>query len=211
MTLSDTGQSRVNGYLFVLERSLGTFLPREVTRDAVREIESHLRDRIAAAAAVPDERVALERVLAELGPPLRVAQAFSAERIVEEAVTTGAFVAIVRAVWHAAAMTATGFAAALGLFCGYAAGAGFIAIGALKIVFPANVGIWVTNGGIPLAFAAKFPVPPDERLVGGYWVVPLAVGAGLAVLVGTHRAARRYLGRVRERWASRAQRNYDGR
>lgn len=67
MNLSATGESRVNGYLFVLERSLSTFLPREVVRDAVREIESHLRERIAAADGVPDERAALERILTEIG------------------------------------------------------------------------------------------------------------------------------------------------
>ena len=48
MNLTETGESRVNGYLFVLERSLKTFLPRDVVRDAVREIESHLRERVAA-------------------------------------------------------------------------------------------------------------------------------------------------------------------
>ena len=60
MKLSDSGESRVNGYLFVLERSLLTFLPRETARDAVREIDSHLRDRIAGAEGVPDEHAALE-------------------------------------------------------------------------------------------------------------------------------------------------------
>ena len=48
MNLSETGVSRVNGYLFVLQRSLAAFLPRDVVQDAVREIESHLRERIAA-------------------------------------------------------------------------------------------------------------------------------------------------------------------
>src|SRR6185295_16006895 len=100
MQLSETGEARVNGYLFVLERSLTTFLPRDVVRDAVREIESHLRERVLAASASPDERAALERILAELGPPLRVAQAYSAERTIDEAVATGRLVAIVHAVAH---------------------------------------------------------------------------------------------------------------
>ena len=63
--LSSIGESRVNGYLFVLERSLATFLPGDVVRDAVREIGSHLQERIAAATPVPDERTALEKILAE--------------------------------------------------------------------------------------------------------------------------------------------------
>src|SRR6187551_601221 len=109
MQLSETGESRVNGYLFVLERSLKTFLPRDVVRDAVREIESHVRERIAAAEGATDERAALERILAELGPPQRVAQAYSAGRTIDEAVTTGRFVPIVRAIWHLAATTVLGF------------------------------------------------------------------------------------------------------
>ena len=51
MILSKTGESRVNGYLFVFERSLEPFLPPEVVRDAVKEIGSHVRERIAAAGA----------------------------------------------------------------------------------------------------------------------------------------------------------------
>jgi len=109
MQLSDTGESRVNGYLFVLERSLKTFLPIDVVRDAVREIESHLRERIGATDASPNERVALEQILSELGPPLRVAQAYSAERTIDEAVATGRFVATVRAVSQLAASTLGGF------------------------------------------------------------------------------------------------------
>ena len=33
MQLTETGESRVNGYLFVLERSLKSFLPHDVARE----------------------------------------------------------------------------------------------------------------------------------------------------------------------------------
>jgi HAAS domain-containing protein len=59
--LTDTGESRVNGYLFVLGRSFATFLPPDTRQDAVREVESHLRERIAAATPGADERAALEK------------------------------------------------------------------------------------------------------------------------------------------------------
>jgi uncharacterized membrane protein len=113
MVLSDTGEARVHGYLFVLERSLKTFLPTDVVHDAVREIESHLRERIAAVKSLPDERSSIEQILAELGPPLRVAQAYSAERTLDEAVMTGRIVPIVRAICHLAVTTVVGFLAAL--------------------------------------------------------------------------------------------------
>jgi hypothetical protein len=194
MNLSQTGESRVNGYLFVLERSLRAFLPRDTVRDAVREIESHLRDRVAAADGGPDERAVLENILAQLGPPLRVAQAYSAERIVDEAIATGRVVPMFRAIWHLAVTTAVGFGAALAVFIGYAVGIAFIATAVLKPIFPDNVGIWVENGtGFPLRLGATFPAPAGEHVVGGYWAIPIALLVGLTVLVLTHRGTKRFL------------------
>jgi uncharacterized membrane protein len=196
MTLSNVGESRVNGYLFVLERSLSTFLPREAARDAVREIESHVRERIAGADAVPNERAALEKILAELGPPLRVAQAYSAERTIDEAVATGRFVPTLRAIWHMAATTVRGFFVALALLIGYVVSFAFFAIAALKPIFPNNVGIQFIHG-IPVGLGAHFPVTPDLDLRGGYWIIPFAVVCGLGIFVGTHRGARRFLAGLR--------------
>ena len=197
MQLSDSGESRVNGYLFVLERSLKTFLPLEVVRDAVREIESHLRERVASADAAPNEREVLERILAELGPPLRVAQAYSAERTIDEAVATGRFVAIVRAVGHLAATTVMGFLAGLGFLIGYLTSFCFFAIAVLKPIFPNNVGVQFVHG-FPVGLSAHFPVG-NADLRGGYWIIPITLFCGLGIFVGTHRGARRYLAWWRER------------
>ena len=201
MQLTDTGESRVNGYLFVLERSLKTFLPGDVVRDAVREIESHLRERIAAASPAPNEREVLEKILAELGPPLRVAQAYSAERTIDEAVATGRFVPMIRAIWHLAISTVVGFFAALGLLVGYLVGVGSVAVAVIKPIFPENAGIQFVHG-IPVGVAAQFPVKPGTDLRGGYWVIPLALTLGLGILVVTQRCARKYLAWWRERRVS---------
>ena len=198
MKLTDTGESRVNGYLFVLERSLKSFLPGDTVRDAVREIESHIRERVSGADSLPDERAALERILSEIGPPLRVAQAYSSERIVDEAIATGRLVPTVRAIWQLAVSTATGFFVGLLLFIGYAIGAGFLLVAALKPIFPQNVGLWFVNG-IPTALGAQFPAPVDAELRGGYWVIPAAAVCGLAVITGTHRGARAFLAWWRSR------------
>ncbi len=192
MHLTETGESRVNGYLFVLERSLKTFLPPDVVRDAVREIESHVRERVTEADGAPNERDALERILSELGPPLRVAQAYSAERTIDEAVATGRFVSIVRAVSHLAVSTIGGFFAALGLLIGYLTAFCFIALAALKPIFPNNVGIQFVHD-VPVGLGAHFPMSPDIDLRGGYWIIPVALFFGLAIFVGTQRGARRYL------------------
>ena len=201
MQLSETGEARVNGYLFVLERSLTTFLPRDVVRDAVREIESHLRERVLAAGALPDERAALERILAELGPPLRVAQAYSAERTIDEAVATGRIVPIVRAVGHLASTTVLGFFAALGLLVGYLAAFALLAIAVLKPIFPNNVGVQYARG-FPVGVGAHFPLEPGMELHGGYWIVPVALVCGLGFFVLSQRGARGFLSWWRNRRVS---------
>ena len=198
MNLSDIGKSRVNGYLFVLERSLKTFLPGDAARDAVCEIESHVCERIAAVDGTPTERDALETILAELGPPLRVAQAYAAERIIDEAVTTGRLIPIARAIWQVAATTFMGSLVATGLFSAYAAGIAFLVVAVMKPIFPNNVGLLIVNG-IPRSFGAQFPTPPGGTMYGGYWIIPISIACGIAVLVVTHRAARRFLTHWRER------------
>jgi HAAS domain-containing protein len=202
--LSETGESRVNGYLFVLERSLLTFLPRETARDAVREIDSHLRDRIASAAPMPDERTAVEAILSELGSPLRVAQAYSLERTVDEAVVTGRVIAIVRAVWRVAMSGISGFFAGFGLLAGYSLGAVLVILGLMKPIFPDAIGFWVNDESPLKGFDLSWrmgvgPGVRHEHLVGGYWVMPICLIAGFALLFFSHRGARTFLAWWRRR------------
>jgi uncharacterized membrane protein len=198
VNLTETGESRVNGYLFVLERSLKTFLPPEVVRDAVREIDSHLRERVLSADGAPNEHDALEKILAELGPPLRVAQAYSAERTIDEAVATGRVVPMLRAVWTLALRTFVGSAIATGLFSAYTAGIAFLVIAALKPIFPNNVGLIVTTGG-GFNLGAQFPLPAGATVHGGYWIIPLSIVCGVGVLVFAHTTTHRYLAAWRKR------------
>lgn len=200
MTLSEAGESRIRGYLFVLGRSLNTFLTHPTAADALREVESHIRERVAQLEP-GDERVAIERVLAELGPPLRVAQAYSSEMTLDEAVTTGRFLAMVRALWHLATTSVLGFLWALFVFVGWSFGVSFLLIAPIKVMFPSNVGIFYGQGQIR-SVGVVFGYPPGTDVhVFGYWVVPVAIVIGLAILVGTQRASRRVLGWLRSRRA----------
>ncbi len=202
MKLTETGESRIRGYLFVLGRSLRTFLPREVADDAVREVESHIHDRVEqveSADGPGGERDVVERVLAELGPPLRVAQAYSSEMTLDEAVTTGRFVPMLRALWHMATTSVYGFVWGMLVFVGWTLGISFLLIPGIKVVFPNNVGIFTLNGKFYGA-GAEFGLPPGiEAHPFGYWIIPVSIAAGLAILIGTQRASRRILGWMRSR------------
>jgi uncharacterized membrane protein len=192
MILSDQSEARVRGYLHVLERSLHASVPPAIAADATREVESHIRDRVAEIDALPDERAALERVLAALGTPTRVARSYSLELSVEEAIVTGRLSSMLRVLWLTASTTVGGFFMALGLFIGYMTGAAFVILALLKPIFPANVGL-VVRAGVPVAFGFLPALPPGAEVVGGYWLIPVMLVAGLAVLVGTHRGARAWL------------------
>jgi hypothetical protein len=200
MTLTETGESRINGYLFVLERSLRGFLPPDFARDAVREIESHLRERVVSDGRGPNERESLERILAELGPPLRVAQAYSAERTIDEAMATGRLVPMLRAIRNVAGKTVAGFWAAVGVSIGYTLALGLLTVAVAKPLFPDNVGLWVYNTtGIPHDLGIRFPAPANEHTVGGYWIVPICLALGVAAFVWTNRLTLGFLGWWRKR------------
>ena len=197
MTLSDTGESRVRGYLYVLDRSLrASSSSAQLAADAVREVESHIRERVAESSGTPNEREALEAILMRLGSPSTVARAYSLEMIMDEAAVGGRFVAVFRSLFHVAATGAAGFLMALLLFLGYSSGAAFISVAALKPIFPNNVGLWLHEG---VSLGGQFPAPPGVTPLGGYWIIPICLFVGLLLLIVTHMAARRWIGRLRER------------
>jgi uncharacterized membrane protein len=192
MKLNEAGEARVRGYLFVLGQSLKSFLPRAVVMDAVQELESHIRERIDEAEAEPDERTALEQVLKEIGMPQRVAQAYSAEITIEEAITTGRVAPTVRAFWNLATTSILGFFPALGLLLGYLLGFGSLLTALMKPVLPNNTGLLVVDG-VPRGFGVFSPLPPGAELWGGYWIMPILIAVGLAVLILTQRFATAFL------------------
>src|SRR5687768_13320271 len=184
MTLSDTGESRVRGYLFILERSLRASASAQLAADAVREVESHIRERTAESDGTPNEREALERILHRLGSPSTVARAYSLEMIMDEAVVGGRFVAVLRSLFLSATTGVSRFVAAYLLFAGYAIAIGFILTAILKPIFPNNVGLWLHDG---FSFGAEFPAPPGAAPLGGYWIIPISLVIGLALLIFVHR------------------------
>jgi uncharacterized membrane protein len=200
MKLTDSGESRIRGYLYVFERSLRSFLSPTVAADAVREVESHIRDAVAEAGDVPDEQAALEGILRRLGPPMRVAQAYSLELVMDEAAATGRLTSVLRSLLHAARMGITAFFTAFGLFVGYTMATAFIIVAIMKPIVPNNVGWWTTPEGGFVSSGVNFP-GAREGLVfhTTYWIIPVALLAGMLLLLLTHSLARRWIAWLRNR------------
>lgn len=198
MNLSADGEARVRGYLFMLESSLRTFLKRDVVADAVREVESHIRERVRETEPLPNERDALERLLEVIGPPHRVAKAYSAELAVDEAVSSGRLGAMARAVFVLARNTTEGFFVGIGLFTGYITAVACLLVALAKPLFPDTVGIRWNNGEFRGAGWEPFR-DPGTVMTHGWWVAGICAVLGVLLLWLTHRGTRRYLRRVRAR------------
>jgi len=206
MTLSDAGEARIRGYLFMLESSLRTFVASEMATDVAREIESHIRERARESSALPNERDALERLLREFGTPHRIAQAYSIELAVEEAVSTGRLGATARAIYSLAVNTVQGFFVGLGVLVGYMVGVAALLVALLKPIFPNNVGVLFTDGEFR-GIGAQFWLPPNSEARFGWIVAAACAVGGSVLLVLTRRLARAYLERVRERRRPRSKGN----
>ena len=135
-----------------------------------------------------------------------VAQAYSAERTLDEAVTTGRLVPIMRAIWHLAVTTVTGFLTAMLVLSGYLFGFTFLVLAALKPIFPDHVGFWTRGGsnGLPTNLQIRFALQPNEHPDGGYWIIPFCLFCGLGLLVASYRGSRGFLKWWRKRHPSRA-------
>ena len=182
----------------MLESSLRTFLKRDVVADAVREVESHIRERVRETEPMPNERDALNRLLDAIGPPHRLARAYSAELAVDEAVSSGRLWPTARAVFALALNTTEGFAVGVALLCGYLMSAGCLIVALMKPIFPDNVGVRWVNGEFRGAGWELF-VEPGTVMTHGWWVMTICAVVGSLLLWLTHRGTRRYLRRVSER------------
>lgn len=198
MTLSEAGEARINGYLFLLDKSLRTFLRRDVAADAVREVESHIRERVAETEAMPNERDALNRLLDALGPPHRLARAYSTELAVDEAINTGQLIATARAILALAFHTTEGFFVGVALLCGYLLSIAFLLVALLKPIFPNNVGVFTLNGEFR-GSGFEPNLPPGTVVSHGWWLAGFSIVVGSLLLLLTHRGTKAYLARVRNR------------
>ena len=131
---------------------------------------------------------------------MRVAQAYSLELVMDEAATTGRFMAVLRSLAHAATTGVTAFFAAFGLFVGYSIGAAFIVVAIMKPIFPNNVGFWMTPDGMFVSSGVNFPGVRDGLVFHtSYWIIPIALLIGYGLLLLTHSLARRWIGWFRNR------------
>jgi uncharacterized membrane protein len=203
MSMSDDGrqrdaQHRMEAYLGRLRRRLRG-MHDDDAREIVEELRSHIRDKAAAsgpAGSPPSGQMtaaAVEQALAALGSPEELASQYLTDDLLARAEVSRSPLRILESLFHWASLSVAGFLVLLGSMVGYFLGVVFILVAALKSFHPRTAGVWVIPSGagdfevsIRLGFGSA---PLGGREVLGWWIVPLGLAAGCALVMLTTRFA----------------------
>ena len=183
MTQAEMLQSRIDSYLAQLRRCLGELPPEEV-RDILQEIRGHILDRAEASGELTEER--LVAILKALGRPEEIAPLYQVDSVVAKARGSFSPRLVMRGIHRWSVVSGWGLVLFVLGVVGYATGFSLMLTGVLKIIWPHEVGAWVGPG--------KFSIGTNSSLgahdVLGWWLVPVGLGLGALVVMGTTRLLR---------------------
>jgi uncharacterized membrane protein len=183
MTRAELLQTRIDSYLAELRRCLGELPPEEV-HDILQEIRGHILDRAEASGELTEER--LVGILKALGRPEDIAPLYQVDSVVAKARSSLSPRVVLRGIHRWSVVSGWGLVLFVLGVVGYATGFSLMLTGILKVIWPNEVGAWVAPG--------KFSIGTNSTLgahdVLGWWLVPIGLGVGALVVVGTTRLLR---------------------
>jgi hypothetical protein len=190
MTMAGDAQQKVEAYLGRL-RQLLRGMNAEDAREIIEELRSHLMDKVAASGEATDAGV--DAALAALGSPEELAKEYMTQNLLARAEASRSPVRILESLFRWASLSAAGFFVLVGSMTGYFLGTVFLLVAALKPFHPQTAGLWLlrdSTGDPEISIRLGFgTVPAEGRDVLGWWIVPIGLLAGCAVLMLTTRFA----------------------
>jgi len=175
---SENLQRRIDSYLAELRRCLGE-LPSEEVHEILREIRGHILERAEASGELTEDR--LVAILKSLGRPEDIAPLYQVDSVVARARASLSPRTVMRGIHRWSTVSFWGFAVFVLGIAGYVAGAELIFMAVKKIFSPSQVGVWVG----PHAFNVGVNHDPAARDVLGWWLVPVGLASGAALVVAT--------------------------
>jgi hypothetical protein len=181
-------QQRVDAYLARLRQRLRGLHDEDV-REIVEELRSHIRDK----AGSPMTATEVDSALAALGSPEELASQYLTDDLLARAEVSRSPVRILESLFRWASLSVAGFLVLLGSLLGYFLGVVFILVAALKSFHPRTAGVWLLPSGaddfeisVRLGFGSA---PLGGREVLGWWIIPLGLVLGCALVMLTTRFA----------------------
>jgi Protein of unknown function (DUF1700) len=186
----DNAQQRMDAYLGRLRQRLRR-MNDEDAREIVQELRSHIRDKAAEGGQLTAAGV--DAALAALGTPEELASQYMTDDLLAQAEVSRSPVRILGSLFRWASLSVVGFFVLLGAIAGYFFGVVFVLVAALKPFHPASAGLWILpSGADDLELSLRFgfgSAPLDGREVLGWWIIPIGLAAGCALVMLTTRFA----------------------
>jgi len=197
--MSDEAQRKIEAYLSKLRARLRG-LKSEDAAEIVEELRSHILDKAAGSGELTVAGV--DAALAGLGDPEELASQYITYESLARAEVSRSPVLILHSLFRWASLSVAGFFVLVSSVMGYALGILFVLLAVLKPLHPQNAGLWVwrdSTGDLAMSFRMGFGGAPSVgREVLGWWVLPLGLLFGCALLILTTRfalwCARQYRG-----------------
>lgn len=191
MNIPDDAKQKNEAYLAKLRAQLRGFDNQQVA-EIVAELRSHIMDKLAIAGdAVSAAQV--DAALAALGSPEELAGQYITDNLLARAEVSRSLLALLDGLFRWASLSVAGFFVLVGSVMGYFLGIVFILVAVLKLFHPQTAGLWLlhdSTGDPEFSFRMGFgSSPPGGRDLLGWWIVPLGLLAGCALVTLTTRFA----------------------
>jgi Protein of unknown function (DUF1700) len=195
MTMADDVQQRdaqqkMEAYLGRLRQRLRG-MNDEDAREIVEELRSHIREKAAASGQMTAAGV--EAALAALGSPEELASQYLTDDLLARAEVSRSPLRILESLFRWASLSVAGFLVLLTSIVGYFLGVVFVLVAAFKSFHQRTAGLWVLPNGaddfnisVRLGFGSA---PLEGREVLGWWIIPLGLALGCALVMLTTRFA----------------------
>jgi len=181
MTLAGTSERSIEIYLKSLRRELGDLLDEDVN-EIVAEIRTHIFDK-----TTGETPEAVDATLAALGTPQELADRYRTAELVERARLARSPKYVLRRTMRRAGRGLLGVVVFSLSVLGCTVGCWLFLLGFVKLIHPGTTGVYGTWNEHNKSFNWQFGSPnkPGELL--GWWLVPIGILVGGAVLLLTFR------------------------
>jgi|ERR1700733_3835646 Protein of unknown function (DUF1700) len=189
MTIPDEAKQKIEAYLGKLRAQLRGFKDQQVA-EIVAELRSHIMDKLAAGSEATAAQV--DAILAALGSPEELASQYVTDNLLARAEVSRSPLRMLDSLFHWATLSVAGFFVLLGSVIGYFFGVVFILVAVFKVIHPQTAGLWLlhdSTGDREFSFRMGFGSAPTGRDLLGWWILPLGLLAGCALVTLTTRFA----------------------
>jgi hypothetical protein len=186
MKTASDAQMKIDAYLSRLRGRLQGANDAEV-REIVEELRSHIREKASARGEITEAGV--DEALVALGSPEELAKEYLTDNLLARTESSRSPVRVLGSLFRWASLSVAGFLVLLASIVGYFLGGAFILCALLKPFHPQSAGLWVfPDGADDVTYSLRLgfsSVPVGGRELLGWWMVPLGLVAGGALVMLT--------------------------